>query len=101
MIGVASRLDPVAEVTLDELRIELTYPLDDIADRFFREALAADTAVHPGTSVHSGHSTARREGAGLACGSVLSRGNEAARLCHRLRRGHDPGAACPACGRRV
>jgi transcriptional regulator with XRE-family HTH domain len=36
-IGVAARFDPVAEVTLDELRIELIYPLDDIADRFFRE----------------------------------------------------------------
>jgi transcriptional regulator with XRE-family HTH domain len=36
-IGVAARFDPVAEVTLDELRIELTYPLDDTADRFFRD----------------------------------------------------------------
>src|SRR5262245_25624582 len=36
-IGVAARFDPVADVTLDEVRVELTYPLDDVADRFFRE----------------------------------------------------------------
>jgi transcriptional regulator with XRE-family HTH domain len=35
-IGVAARFDSTAEVTLDELRIELTYPLDQTADRFFR-----------------------------------------------------------------
>jgi hypothetical protein len=36
-IGMAARFDPVAEVTLDELRVELMYPLDDAAERFFRE----------------------------------------------------------------
>jgi hypothetical protein len=35
-IGVAARFDPAAEVTLDELRIELAYPLDEVAERFFR-----------------------------------------------------------------
>jgi transcriptional regulator with XRE-family HTH domain len=35
-IGIAARFDPAAEVTLDELRIELAYPLDDTAERFFR-----------------------------------------------------------------
>lgn len=35
-IGVAARFDPTAEITLDELRIELLYPLDAIAERFFR-----------------------------------------------------------------
>jgi len=40
-IGVAARFDPVVDDTLDELRVELTYPLDDIADRFFRGALTA------------------------------------------------------------
>jgi hypothetical protein len=39
----AARFDPVGDVTLEELRIELTYPLDDIADRFFRDANRADT----------------------------------------------------------
>ncbi len=31
------RFDPATDVTLDELRIELTYPLDPAADRFFRD----------------------------------------------------------------
>ena len=35
-IGMAARFDPVADVTLDELRIELFYPLDEEAERFFR-----------------------------------------------------------------
>jgi hypothetical protein len=34
-IGMAARFDPVAAVTLDELRVELFYPLDADADRFF------------------------------------------------------------------
>jgi hypothetical protein len=36
MIGMAARFDQVAEVTLDELRIELFYPFDAGAERFFR-----------------------------------------------------------------
>jgi hypothetical protein len=35
-IGMAARFDQVAEVTLDELRIELFYPFDAAAERFFR-----------------------------------------------------------------
>jgi transcriptional regulator with XRE-family HTH domain len=35
-IGMAARFDHVAEVTLDELRVELLYPLDAAADDFFR-----------------------------------------------------------------
>jgi hypothetical protein len=35
-VGMPARFDSTAEVTLDELRIELTYPLDQTADRFFR-----------------------------------------------------------------
>jgi transcriptional regulator with XRE-family HTH domain len=35
-IGMAARFDSTAEVTLDELRIELTYPLDQTANQFFR-----------------------------------------------------------------
>lgn len=37
-IGMSARFDPTTDVTLDELRIELTYPLDTVADRFFRGA---------------------------------------------------------------
>lgn len=36
-IGMVARFDSTAEITLDELRIELTYPLDETADRFFRQ----------------------------------------------------------------
>jgi transcriptional regulator with XRE-family HTH domain len=36
-IAMVARFDPIAEVTLGELRVELMYPLDDAADRFFRE----------------------------------------------------------------
>jgi transcriptional regulator with XRE-family HTH domain len=35
-IAMTARFDHIAEVTLDELHIELMYPLDDDADRFFR-----------------------------------------------------------------
>jgi hypothetical protein len=33
---VIARFDAPAEVTLDELRIELIYPADAAAERFFR-----------------------------------------------------------------
>jgi transcriptional regulator with XRE-family HTH domain len=46
-IGIAARFDPTTDITLDELRIELTYPLDTVADRFFRNA----TTVRPGQPV--------------------------------------------------
>ena len=39
-IAMVARFDPIAEVTLDELRVELMYPLDDAAERFFREVEA-------------------------------------------------------------
>jgi transcriptional regulator with XRE-family HTH domain len=35
-IGIAARFDPTAEITLDELRIELLYPFEAAAERFFR-----------------------------------------------------------------
>jgi MmyB-like transcription regulator ligand binding domain len=35
-IAMVARFDHIAEVTLDELRVELMYPLDDDAERFFR-----------------------------------------------------------------
>lgn len=37
-IGVVARFEGTAEVTLDELRIELTYPLDADSDAYFRTA---------------------------------------------------------------
>jgi hypothetical protein len=39
-IAIVARFDPVAEVTLDELRIELMYPRDAAAERFLRNAAA-------------------------------------------------------------
>jgi len=44
-IGIAARFDPTTEITLDELRIELTYPLDATADAFFRHP-GATTGQH-------------------------------------------------------
>jgi len=35
-IAMVARFDQAAEITLDELRVELMYPFDDAADRFFR-----------------------------------------------------------------
>jgi len=35
-IAMVARFDPIAEITLDELRVELMYPMDATADRFFR-----------------------------------------------------------------
>jgi hypothetical protein len=35
-IAMTARFDHIAEVTLDELHVELMYPLDDEAGRFFR-----------------------------------------------------------------
>jgi hypothetical protein len=34
---MVARFDAAADVTLDELRVELTYPQDAAAERFFRE----------------------------------------------------------------
>ena len=36
-IAMVARFDPVAEVTLDELHIELMNPHDAAAERFFRD----------------------------------------------------------------
>jgi MmyB-like transcription regulator ligand binding domain len=37
--GVAAHFDATAEITLSELRIELSYPLDQVSDDFFRAPL--------------------------------------------------------------
>lgn len=44
-IAMVARFDHPAEVTLDELRVELMYPMDDLADRFFRAAGEGDRFV--------------------------------------------------------
>jgi hypothetical protein len=35
-IAMVARFDHPAEITLDELRVELLYPMDEDAERFFR-----------------------------------------------------------------
>ena len=35
-IAMIARFDHTADVTLDELRVELMYPLDEDAERYFR-----------------------------------------------------------------
>jgi transcriptional regulator with XRE-family HTH domain len=48
-IAMVARFDPIAEVTLDELRVELMYPLDETAERFFRDQpLAVADGRYPG-----------------------------------------------------
>lgn len=42
-ITVAARFESVADITLDEVRVELVYPEDEVSDRFFRELAAAGT----------------------------------------------------------
>jgi transcriptional regulator with XRE-family HTH domain len=44
-IAMVARFDPVAEITLDELRIELMYPLDEAAERFFRTHQPSPTST--------------------------------------------------------
>ncbi|RVW05675.1 helix-turn-helix domain-containing protein [Rhodococcus xishaensis] len=46
MIGMAARFDITVAVTLEELRVELLYPLDSDAERFFREAGTTKPANH-------------------------------------------------------
>ncbi len=41
IVGVAAHFDATVEVTLNELRIELSYPLDQDSDEFFRSSVAA------------------------------------------------------------
>jgi hypothetical protein len=43
-IGMAVRFDPVVDVTLDELRVELIYPYDDAADRILRQMSGVQSA---------------------------------------------------------
>jgi hypothetical protein len=37
---MVARFDHPAEITLDELRVELMYPVDEAAERFFRSVRA-------------------------------------------------------------
>lgn len=41
-IGMVARFDAPSDVTLDELRIELSYPFDAAAGRFFRNRVSAE-----------------------------------------------------------
>jgi hypothetical protein len=55
-ITVAARFDNPLEVTLAELRIELTYPMDEDAERFFRSSTSAGAQYksrQAGSTVHS------------------------------------------------
>ena len=36
-VGMVMRFDTAVELTLDELRVELTYPADETARRFFTD----------------------------------------------------------------
>jgi hypothetical protein len=38
-IGMAARFDSALDVTLEELRIELLYPADAVAEAFFRRCV--------------------------------------------------------------
>jgi hypothetical protein len=64
-IGIAARLDTttITDVTLDELRIELIYPLDATADAFFRRAAATTAEASAGTGAHR---PAQGDGTGAA-----------------------------------
>ncbi|MEX2619570.1 MAG: helix-turn-helix transcriptional regulator [Egibacteraceae bacterium] len=46
-ITVAARFESVADVTLDEVRVELVYPEDETADRFFRDLVDRHPGVAP------------------------------------------------------
>ncbi len=35
-VAMVARFDHPAETTLDELRVELLYPMDEVAEQFFR-----------------------------------------------------------------
>ena len=56
-IAMVARFDPIAEVTLDELRVELMYPLYEPAERFFRDA-----AVYPDGTPREGRTGVDRLG---------------------------------------
>jgi hypothetical protein len=43
-VAMVARFDHPAETTLDELRVELLYPMDEDAAQFFRSAAIADEA---------------------------------------------------------
>lgn len=56
-IGMVARFDPAAEVTLEELRIELTYPQDASAERFFRELAGEQAGLGPACNDPGGPAT--------------------------------------------
>ncbi len=50
-IGVVMRFDTAIEQTTSELRLELMFPADEDADRFFRERAAAAPAENPASRI--------------------------------------------------
>jgi hypothetical protein len=65
-IGIAARFESATEVTLDELRIGLTYPLDADADRALRNLLNAADGQPAGGSAADRASP--RRSARIGCG---------------------------------
>jgi transcriptional regulator with XRE-family HTH domain len=49
-LAMVARFEPPSEVTVEELHVELMYPADEIADKFFHERFAGRTFVAPMTS---------------------------------------------------
>lgn len=41
-VAMVARFDQAAEITLDELRVELLYPFDKAAERYFRTRQVPD-----------------------------------------------------------
>jgi transcriptional regulator with XRE-family HTH domain len=51
-LAMVARFDHPAELTLDELRVELMYPMDDTAERFFRTAGRSGTGRRSAGPAH-------------------------------------------------
>ena len=45
-VTLTARVDTAVEITLDNLRIELIYPQDETAERFFRAAYQNPGSAH-------------------------------------------------------
>ena len=78
-VGMVARFDHPAEVTLDEVRVELMFPIDEVAERFFRTAGASGVGRRsPGPADQQAAEQGDREPAGTdridADGAVRERG---------------------------
>jgi len=62
---MVARFDHPAEVTLDEVRVELMFPMDEVAERFFRTAGRSGPAGRlPGPAHQEPAEQSDRESAG-------------------------------------